>query len=189
MLYFKHMSDMSDDKRVKRLIARHGVEGYGWYCLILERISKQLLTEDPMPDLEETAEDLADFYNGNTSKIEEIVHFLIQENLVEIQPNSGRVVCPKIYKFLQSSQTRSESIRKLIKNYTDHRASLLSQTVSDNPREIGKNPFFVSDSLRLSQGEQNRREEKKDEERVRKDPTDSLSSLDREGESEWPLEE
>ncbi len=130
MLYFKHMSNMRNDRAIKRVIIKYGLEGYGLYNLIIESITEKLTTESPLPTLEETYEDLADFYNGDVSKIEEMIQYMVDKKLLQIK--NGIVYCDKIYKFLQASQTRSPQIKELIKTHEVVSDSLRqSQTVSD----------------------------------------------------------
>ena len=117
MIYFKHMSNMRHDIKIKRLISKYGIEGYGLYNLILESIVEGISTDSPLPDLQETCEDLAEFYNGNTAKIDEIVRFMISQGLFEVEELTGKILCMKIYKFLEQSQTRSKAIRELIGKY------------------------------------------------------------------------
>ncbi len=152
MLYFKHMSNMRGDKKIRRIIARFGMEGYGLYNLIVESIVEKLTSESPLPELQDTCDDLAEFYNGNTARIQEMIVFMVNQGLLEYSEKTGRLTCHKVYKFLQSSQTRSDYIKDLIKNYVDVQQAVRiegvsSQTVSDKQ--------IVSDCLRLSQGEQN----------------------------------
>lgn len=130
MLYFKHMTNMRNDIKIKRLISKYGLEGYGLYNLILETIAEGITTEHPLPELQETCEDIATFYNGNTARINEIAAFMVNQGLFELDEVTGRMLCNKIYKFLEQSQTRSEEIKTLINNY--------------------KNLIPVSDSLRPS---------------------------------------
>jgi len=111
-----------------------------------------MTSESPLPDLQDTCEDLAEFYNGNTARIREMIAFMVNQELLELDKKTGRLMCPKVYKFLQSSQTRSEYIKNLIKSYVDVQETVqieggLSQTVSDSliPSEI------VTDCLRLSE--------------------------------------
>lgn len=155
MLYFKHMSNMRNDSRMKRVISRYGLEGYGLYNIVVESIAENISTETPLPDLEETCEDLASFYNGDTARINEIMSYMVNQGLFEISELTGRVLCSKIYKFLQSSQTRSGEIRTLIKNYTQQLQLAYpeaSQTVSDmNNGDNGQVSEDVLDSNRPSQ--------------------------------------
>jgi len=117
MQYFKHMTSMRHDIKIKRLISKFGLEGYGLYNLIIESIVENISTESPLPELSETCEDMAEFYNGNTAKINEIVAFMLNQGLFELNEITGRVLCGKVYKFLEQSQTRSKEIRDLITQY------------------------------------------------------------------------
>jgi hypothetical protein len=141
MKFYKHMTNMRHDPRIKRLISRYGIEGYGLYNIILETIAERIDDETPLPILQENCEDLADFYNGNTAKINEIVCFMVNQNLFEVEEIEGKILCGKIYKFLESSSTRSEAIRRLIKAYKNVSETQLltynqvSQTVSDKSEE------------------------------------------------------
>ena len=132
--WFKHMTDMSADVKVKRLIRKHGVQGYGLYCYILELIVRKLETESPLPCLEESAQDIAGDLVMDTVKVEEIMHYAIDQGLLEFDQITGRIVAHKIYKYLQQSETRSQEIRSMISAYKGGRLSL-SQTVTDKCEE------------------------------------------------------
>ena len=135
MQYFKHMSNMRNDVRIRRLINKYGIEGYGLYNLILESITESLTSQSPLPDLQETSEDIADFYKADTAKINEIMLYMVNGQLFEVDNISGNILCAKIYKFLEANQTRSEEIRRMISSYKKQRKLLLSQTVSDKSEE------------------------------------------------------
>lgn len=117
MQYFKHMTNMRNDTKIKRLINKYGIEGYGLYNLIIESIVENITTESPIPELSETCEDIAEFYKGNTAKINEMVCFMVNQGLFELSEINGHVLCSKVYKFLEQSQTRSQEIRDLISEY------------------------------------------------------------------------
>ena len=137
MKWFKHMSNMRNDARLKKVINRYGLEGYGLYNIIIESITESLENESPLPVLQEDAADIADFYNADTTKVLEMIHFMVNIGLFDFTKNND-IVCIKIYKHLQSSQTRSKHIRKLIENYSNQTIMLekpLSQTVLDNCEE------------------------------------------------------
>ena len=127
MQYFKHFTKMRSDTKIRRLFAKYGLEGYGLYNLILESIAESIETESPLPFLEETCDDIALFYNGNSAKIDEMVRYMIQEGLVTVETTENRIACYKIYKYLEQSQTRSEKIRELIASYKDSRDILDGQ--------------------------------------------------------------
>lgn len=133
MQWFKHYSNMRHTVKIKRLISRYGIEGYGLYCIIIESITESLCTKKPLPELDETCEDIATFYNGNTAHINEMMSFMLNNDLFELNENNGLVMCNSIYELLDASQTRSEEIRLMIKNYKKEFKKLMSQTVRDIP--------------------------------------------------------
>jgi len=146
--WFKHMTDMSEDPRIKRIVRRHGGMAYAVYNYALERIAKRLETDSPEPDLEEGSEDIADFLKHDTVKVEEIMLSCIQEGLFDQSEVTGRIVCHKVYKFIDKAQTRSGEIRKLIDAYagmTDGAPGAVtdshgqSETVGDNPDRTEQN--------------------------------------------------
>lgn len=153
MQYFKHFTKMRSDTKVRRLFAKYGIEGYGLYNLIIESIAGSIETENPLPFLEETCEDIASFYNGNSTRIDEMVRFMIQEGLLEVEETEKKIACYKIYGYLEQSQTRSEKIRQLIAAYKD------KKTILDNHKCLGLSETKVIEENRK---EENRKEETPD---------------------------
>ena len=127
MQWIKHLTDMIDDPKIRRLIRKHGALGYAVYNIAIERIGKRLSTASPLPDLEETAEDIADLLQSDTVKVEEVMLTAMQIGLFEQDEVTGRMVCAKIYKFVDSAQTRSVEIKRMVNAYKGR----LSQTVTD----------------------------------------------------------
>jgi len=117
MQYFKHMTNMRHDIKIDRIIDQFGLEGYGLYCLILECISEKLTSQNPYPDLEETAADISRRYKIDIIKCEKIMLFCIDQNLFDQDEITGRLVCHKVYKFLDTSMTGSPELRKMILKY------------------------------------------------------------------------
>jgi len=154
MQYFKHMTNMRNDIKIKRLISKYGLEGYGLYNLIIESVVENITTESPMPELNETCEDIAEFYNGNTAKINEIMTYMINQGLFELSEITGRVLCNKVYKFLEQSQTRSKEIRDLISQY---------KTVIDSHRPS---------QTKVIEQEQNRTDKEEEQNRTEQEPCD-----------------
>ncbi|MFA5751418.1 MAG: Lin1244/Lin1753 domain-containing protein [Candidatus Paceibacterota bacterium] len=134
--YFKHYSNMRHDIKIKRLINRYGLKGYGLYNLILESITEKITTESPIPDLQETCDDIAEFYNGNSTEINDMANYMIQQGLFTLDDITGRILCNKLYKFLEQNQTRSKQIRILIKAWKDKQPLLLTD-VSDSQETAG----------------------------------------------------
>jgi hypothetical protein len=135
MLYFKHQTNMRHDLKIKKLINRYGLEGYGLYNLILESITESICDDAPLPQLQESFADIAEFYRGDTKKIFEMAAYMVELKLLEFEACSEietRVTCHKIYKFLEKSSTRSGRIRNLIDNYKKS-----VQFVPDSPGHAG----------------------------------------------------
>jgi len=122
---------MRNDVKINRLIRKYGLEGYGLYNLIVESIAESLSSDHPIPELEETAEDIADKYRGDTAKISEMMQFMLKQGLFEVDEITGRILCRKIYKFIDKSQTRSEEIRSMIESYKTSVCPRQIETVRD----------------------------------------------------------
>jgi hypothetical protein len=164
------MSTMSNDPKIRRLIRRFGVEGYGVYNYILELIVRRMESETPLPDLEENAGDIAADLSMDTVRVEEIVTFCVQQGLFQYDHISGRLVAHKVYKFLDQSTTRSVEIKNMLSRYkstvenSNNGENVLdnpgqSETVSDSPGQSDT----VSDKPGLSEAEQNRTEQNRTE--------------------------
>jgi len=117
MKYYKHMSNMVHDVKVRRVISKYGLRGYGLYNFILESITANIEDDRPLPILEEASTDIAELFNEDTAKIEEMIWFFINQGLIEQEEIEGKLLCTKVYRYLQQSETRSKKIRDLIKSY------------------------------------------------------------------------
>lgn len=124
MQFFKHQTNMSDDTKIKRLIRKHGIKGYAVYVHVLERIAKELSSSSPLPDLEETAEDIVDTFINyerqetiTTDEIKSIFQYCVDKKLFTIDSGTQRILCHKIYAYLEKSQTKSKEIRSMIEKY------------------------------------------------------------------------
>ncbi len=114
MQFFKHMSSMRHDPKIRKLTRKFKAEGYAVYVWILEAIAEGISTDSPLPVLEEGSEDLSYDLGIPETRIEEIVNYCSDSGLLQIVSESSVVYCVKIYKFLNTSQTRSDSLRQMI---------------------------------------------------------------------------
>lgn len=160
MKWFKHVSDLRYDTRIRRLVNRHGVAGYGLYCFVLETITMGLETDNPIPEMEDTAQDLADYLRMDVDEVELILAFCVDQGLFDLNQSNGHLQCNKIYKYLDKSTTRNAELRNMIDNY-----GKMSQIVSDGPvpsntvPDCPGQPQTSPDSPGLSVPEENRIEE------------------------------
>jgi hypothetical protein len=129
---------MTYDVKMRRVISKYGLRGYGLYNFILESITAHIEDDRPLPILEEASTDIAELFNEDTAKIEEMLWYFIAQGLIEQEEIEGKIMCTKVYRYLQQSETRSKKIRALIQNYKNvniKSPELLSQTVTDNCEE------------------------------------------------------
>jgi hypothetical protein len=155
MRWFKHMSNMSQDVKIKRLIRKFGVSGYGLYNYILEMIVRKLEPESPLPELEESAEDIASDLSMDTLRVEEIIIYCLNQGLFEQDEVSGRILANKIYKFLDQKQTRNPQIKGMIHGFIQSKiidCPGQSGTVGDIGGTVGDCPdLSAPDQIRLDQ--------------------------------------
>ena len=148
---------MRFDLKIQRLIKKYGLEGYGLYNLILEAVTENLSSDSSNPDLEYTCEDIADLFNGNTSHINEMMSFMINQDLFDLDELSGHVTCRKLYKFLDTSQTKSVKLRDMIKEFKIGQKALVTES-------HGKSETFSEISE-----EEKRKEEEENKKRIEVD--------------------
>jgi hypothetical protein len=117
MKWFKHFADMRFDPKIRRLIVKFKIEGYGIYNAILESIAYQLKSEKPIPDLEENAQDIAEIFDMDTLKVEEIIKYCVHEELFAINPLNGRIVCLKMLAHLDNTMSSNPEIMKILNNF------------------------------------------------------------------------
>jgi hypothetical protein len=82
---------MADDARIKLLIDRYGIEGYGIYCLLLEDVTKNMSTVKPTPFSELSASDMAEFYKCDSNKVLEIMLYMERIGLLNFDTVSRHI--------------------------------------------------------------------------------------------------
>jgi hypothetical protein len=119
MQWFKHMTDMSFDPKVKRTIRRYGVEGYGLYCYVLESIARGLSEASPYPELEDMSEDIAADLKMDSRRVEEVMMFMVQQGLFDWRDASSRIICMKMIDYLDEytrKKGKASPIRKALQD-------------------------------------------------------------------------
>lgn len=121
MEWFKHDSDATMDSKIKKLIIRYGVTGYGIYFHCLELIADSVSKDNLTFELEHDAEIIADDLRiqGSNDKsgreiVEEIMRYMIELNLFE--ESEGRIFCFKMLKRIDTSMTSNPKFRAMINN-------------------------------------------------------------------------
>jgi len=114
MKYFKHATDMRNDVKIRRIVRTFGAEGYAIYNYVLEAIVYKIEAENPEPYLEDTAEDIAYYFNMEEQKVQEILEECVKQGLF-VREN-GVISCPKVFKYLDKASTSSSYLRDMIEN-------------------------------------------------------------------------
>jgi len=120
MKWYKHDSDASTDAKIRKLILRHGAEGYAVYFHCLELIVSDLEESNVTFELEHDSEIIADNLkikgDAGISAIDKVNHIL--RTLIDLelfQENNNRVFCIKLAKRLDASITRNVQVKEIIK--------------------------------------------------------------------------
>jgi hypothetical protein len=119
MQWFKHMSNMAFDPKIKRVIRKYGVEGYGLYCYVLESISRGLSEDSPYPELEEVSEDIAADLKMDSRRVEEIMSFMVNQGLFDWRAATSRIVCMKMIDYIDEyhrKKGKESAIRKALRD-------------------------------------------------------------------------
>lgn len=149
MKWFKHFSSAHDGNSLTKVRMKFGAEGYAvyWYCL--ELIAGDLGENGNATfELKHDAEVIAYSLKMDTLRVEEIMRYMI--SLGMFGEHNSTITCLKLAKYLDKNFTRNKQIQDVIDAYKE------SQTVSDS---LKTNP----DSLRLSQGDEMRLDETREE--------------------------
>ena len=116
MKWFKHFSSARFDTKIRRLINKYGIEGYGLYFAVVETIAFQLDVEKPIPAIEDNCQDIATFFKMDTVRVEEILHFCIEQGLFQLQDN-GVITCLKLLAHLDNTMSSNPQIRKILEKF------------------------------------------------------------------------
>lgn len=144
MKWFQHQSKAHTDAKLQKVLMKYGFQGYGlyWYCIenIVQNLEPKLTFE-----LEQDSEILAHIGQMDSRAVEDAMLYMV--NLGLFSESDGVLSCHKILHHLGDNLTRNTELKSLIRA-AKHMA--VSGTVSD--------------SLRLSQQEERKGEEKRGEE-------------------------
>jgi uncharacterized phage protein (TIGR02220 family) len=157
LIWFKHMTDMVDDPRIRRLIKRFGADGYAVYNVIVERVAKRITGKSPVPDLEEDAEDIADLLRMDTVRVNDVM--LAAVDLGLFSRIDDTLVVDKIYEFIDSGQTSNPQMRRLIQSYRER--SNRAESIMAIADTVSTDSDTVSTSADTVRPEEKRREEKR----------------------------
>lgn len=144
MKWFKHDGHARSDDKIEKLLIKYGVEGYGLYFYCVEIIAGNISSENITFELKHDAETIAARLKMDTLKVEEIMKFMINQGLFQINPATERIMCIGLAKRLDNSMRQSQELKNIIET-TDFKKL----------QEIAKN-------FKQTRLEETRKEENKD---------------------------
>jgi hypothetical protein len=118
MKWYKHDTNALADAKIKRLVMRHGAEGYAVYFHCLELIAGDVSKENITFELEHDAEIIADNLKIKGSievaavdKVQDIMNYIIDLGL--FQENDNKIFCLKLAKRIDQSMVKSPQLKQL----------------------------------------------------------------------------
>lgn len=143
MKWYKHDSDAHADAKLKRIILKYGMEGYGiyWYCL--ELIARNVTANRVTFELEEDAELIAADTNLHIERVEEMMTYMV--NLGLFEESEGRITCLKMAHRLDQSMTSHPGMRKLIEEIRKNHDPVMT----NHDPIMTKSDLIKSDKIRL----------------------------------------
>lgn len=161
MRWFKHFTDSRSNGKLKKVLIRYGAEGYAtyWYCL--EQIASELSGTNLTFELKHDAEVIGHELKVDSAKVEEIMRYMISIGLFEA-PDTKRITCIKIAKYLEENYARSTQLKEIIRDAKHGKfpenvprpskdnlqtVSRQSQIVSARREEKRKDNYYVEKKL------------------------------------------
>jgi hypothetical protein len=92
---------------------RYGLEGYGLYWYLLERIVDNIETHNLTFELEDDAEIISHDTGIHVDQVQEVMKYMVSLNLFELS-NSNVITCLKLAKRLDQSMTSNPAMRAKI---------------------------------------------------------------------------
>lgn len=114
MQWFKHSTESLLDHKVKKLLIRHGIKGYGVFFAVLEMVAARVnpQNQDYALPADTDYEVLASEWGLEVEELREIVKSCLQLGLLEVQ--AGRIAAPKLARRLDEYMSKAN--RRVVKN-------------------------------------------------------------------------
>jgi hypothetical protein len=124
MKWFKHDSNAHRDVKLRKLMMRFGLEGYGLYFYCLERITDKLSTTNLTFRLEDDAEILAHDTGLHVDDVNGMMRFMVELELFE--DSQGVITCLKLAKRLDQSQAGNKTMRNMIAKVRENHDGIMT---------------------------------------------------------------
>ncbi len=113
MKWFKHDTDANRDPKLEKVLMRYGAEGYALYWLCIELIAAPIDKSNINFELEHDAEILAHRLKMDSKRVEEIMRYMTDIGLFEIDATTQRITCLKLAERIENSIVKNPEIKKI----------------------------------------------------------------------------
>lgn len=110
MIWFKHSATALNDAKILKLIAKHGMEGYGIYFAIIEILAHELTPNKMDCILEHDIQTLASLFRKEEDDMQTLADNFISYNLFTKTPD-GKLQCLKLLDRLDNTAVKNPKIK------------------------------------------------------------------------------
>lgn len=114
MKWFKHDSNANQDAKLEKILYKFGADGYAiyWYCL--ELISGKIDKKNITFELEHDSELIGQKLKIDILRVEEIMRYMVELQLFEINEENNRIMCLKLATRLDDTTSKNPEIRNIL---------------------------------------------------------------------------
>ena len=111
--WFKHETNCGYSAKMKKLLMKYGVQGYGLYYYCVEIIAGNLTTDNITFELEHDASILAHDLKMDTLLVEEIMKYCIKLGLFEYDDSTKKIIHLGLFKMLDNTMSQNFCIKQM----------------------------------------------------------------------------
>ena len=126
MKWFKHDSDAHRDAKLRKVVMKYGMEGYGLYWHCIEMIVNNISSDNLTFELEHDSEIISHDTGIHQDRVQEMMTFMVDLGLFE--NSDGTITCLKIAKRLDQSMTSNTQMRKLIEEIRESHDTVMTES-------------------------------------------------------------
>jgi hypothetical protein len=121
MKWFEHHSDAMMNKKLKPMIIKYGVEGYGLYFFCVELVARELTPKNVSCEISWDFGTIAHELKMKEERVKEIIDDFCKIGLFSV--SKGKLICPKIMYLLDNATSQNPEIKKTLSNFQEVKKS------------------------------------------------------------------
>lgn len=151
MKWFKHDSDANRDAKLKKVIIKYGMAGYGLYWFCLEEIASNITENKFTFELESDSDVIARDTGINSELVAEMMTYMVNLKLFENQ--EGLITCLKMLSRLDQSMTSNAHMRNIISSAktANNHDKIMTESSDNHDPVMTKSCKSREDKIRLDQ--------------------------------------